>query len=75
MSLAEFRLEPPEEPYIAADCGCEIYDGGKLYELEGKWLCADCFLERVVGLGADAVAEMIGSEIEEADFLSGRIRR
>ena len=37
------ELAPPEERYIMAKCGHEVYEGEDLYETEDGTLCPDCF--------------------------------
>ena len=43
----EPRTTPPEEDYITADCQCEIYEDGIMYEYNGRTWCAGCLEEYI----------------------------
>lgn len=46
----EQDTEPPEDFYITADCGHEVYQGQGKIEYEGKYICPDCFTTKVLRL-------------------------
>lgn len=63
--MPEPPLEPPGEYCATADCGCELYDGGRVYEWGGKYLCPECYREAVSELSTDELAALLGSDITD----------
>ena len=41
------RQEPPEEKAVGtcAFCGRDIFEGEKVYMIDGNWYCTDCVTE------------------------------
>ena len=59
--VPDIRLEPPEEFYIEAGCGHEVYEGEELYEWAGGLtLCPDCMEEKFDDLTLHEKAELLG---------------
>lgn len=61
----ELPVDPPEEKYITADCGCDVYDGERLFTLEGKKICPDCMKDMIHRMSLEKLAYLIGADIEE----------
>jgi hypothetical protein len=56
-------LEPPEDGFIIADCGHEVYDGERMYELPGgDMLCPDCVEDRFLDMTTYDKARLLGCE-------------
>lgn len=67
MTLPEPRLTPPEEPFMLASCGHEIYEYEELFEREnGKTLCRDCLEDTFNALSLSARAELLGLKHRQA---------
>ena len=62
--IPEPSLIQPEDFYVMADCGHEVYEGESLYEWCGKYYCADCFKEEINDLEAVELASLVGSEVQ-----------
>lgn len=63
-------LEAPEDIFITADCGCEIYEGEEMYEWDGKTLCSDCFDDKFSEMTRREKAALLGCDVivvSEAD--------
>ena len=60
----EPRIDPPEYDEVFADCGHNVYKGEKLYEVEDKWLCPDCFEDKTKEFSVDELAELLGVAIK-----------
>lgn len=58
----EQDTEPPEDFYITADCGHEVYQGEILYEWDNKYICPDCMEEKLAALSLPEQAAMMGVE-------------
>ena len=64
--IPESSLTPPEEFYISADCGHEVYDG----EVMIKWpdvrrvktLCPDCFRDKLGEMSTQELAVHFGCD-------------
>ena len=61
----EPSLEPVDPDELDLDCGHSIYKGEKMYEWDGKWLCPDCFLEKVEEMTLDEIAELLNVEVKK----------
>lgn len=61
MNISRFKanLEPQEDFYLVADCGCEVYEGEKIYEWDGKRLCPDCFRDLINDLPLEELAILL----------------
>ena len=58
-------IEPPEEHYVTAGCGCEVYEGEHLFCWEGKTHCPDCFEGKIREMSLEELALLLGSDYEE----------
>ena len=56
----ELPVDPPEEKYITADCGCEVYDGENIYTWECKRLCPDCMKQKIAEMRLEELAALLG---------------
>ncbi len=62
-------LEPPEGNYYTADgCGHDIYEGEHAYEYECKVYCTDCLRDKILELGTDELADLLGIERVEVEW-------
>lgn len=45
--IPEMRLDPPEDKPVAfcAHCGCEIYNGEEVYEIDDELIHEDCLAD------------------------------
>lgn len=63
--IPERSIEPPEEFYVMADCGHEVYEGQSLFEWENEktrkieQLCPDCFKGKVDALTLEELADLM----------------
>ena len=57
--MPEPSIEPPEDFYITADCGHEVYEGELLLEWENKNICPDCFKDKAGELSIEELAELL----------------
>lgn len=63
--IPERSIEPPEEFYVIADCGHEVYEGESLFEWTNedtgqiKQLCPDCFRAKVNALSLEELADLL----------------
>lgn len=55
-------VEPPEDYYITADCGHEVYDGEETFDWDGKTICPDCLHNKRVEQTDTEWADDIGVE-------------
>ena len=62
ISVPEPAVLPPEEEYISADCGHEVYIGEKIYTWEQGTVCPDCLEDRIRELRTDELAVLLGCE-------------
>lgn len=60
--IPEPPIEPPEDFFVEADCGHEVYDGDYLYEWEGRQLCGDCFREKVEEMTNQELALLLDTD-------------
>ena len=65
--IPESRLYPPEPHYITVSCGHEIYDGEKMVEWNGKWICEECFRDKVMAQGVEELARVFNSEVQTVE--------
>lgn len=66
--MAFYEPEPiitPEDDEVFADCGHNVYEGENLYEVEGKWICPDCFKDMVNELTLPEWAELMNIEVKK----------
>ena len=67
----EPRLEPTDdELYIMASCGHEIYEGDKIYKINGLRLCECCFEDFLADMDLDEICEKMGGAVEKADYFN-----
>jgi hypothetical protein len=66
----ELSLEPPDEGYLYAECGCEVCRGETLYDVPfGKFIigvCEGCFKERLDLMSAPEIARKMGVRMTRA---------
>lgn len=58
-TYCEPSLDPPEEYYVYADCGHEVYKGELLREFNGKTWCPECFLDEIYSLSIEALDQLL----------------
>jgi hypothetical protein len=64
IDVPEPRLEPPEEEYIIADCGHEIYEGESEYrDMRGRSYCEQCIRDRADSLDTYTLAVALGYKV------------
>jgi hypothetical protein len=70
--IPEQSLDPPEKPYVMADCQHEVYDGESMVEWAGhtkiETLCADCFFERIRERSVEEIASALNFRCETVRF-------
>lgn len=59
---SEPDTDPPEDFYVTAACGHEIYEGETLFEFEGNTYCPDCFREKIDDMELEELAAFLGCE-------------
>jgi hypothetical protein len=47
-TYAEPPTEPPDEKYITANCGHEVWEHESTFNFNGKDICPDCFRDEVM---------------------------
>ena len=64
MTLDYEHSDPPENYFVMADCGHEVYDGENLYLWNEKTLCPDCMKDKVGEIPLSEIAVFLGAKIE-----------
>lgn len=64
-NIPEPSVDPPEDFYMIADCGHEVYEGEHLIEWQGKQICPDCFKEDILDLPVWELAALLGASSVE----------
>lgn len=56
----EPSLDPPEDKYYIADCGCEVYEGDAIYEWNEGYICEECFKLKINEMKPNEIADYMG---------------
>ena len=74
-NIPEPRRDPPEDYYITADCGHEVYEGENLFEWDRYdpktkthkriLICPDCFDDRFAEFTREEKAALLGLSYSE----------
>ena len=58
--IPERSIAPPEPFCVLADCQHEVYEGERLFDWEGHWICGDCLKDKVAALSIEELADAFG---------------
>lgn len=61
-------LTPPEDKYITASCGHEVFSGEETFTWENKTLCSDCFKDKIDEMSLGELAALLGCEHRAVSF-------
>lgn len=58
-------VDPPEDYYVTADCGHEVFEGENMYVFDGKTYCPDCLRDIVNDLTTEEIAALLRADYVE----------
>ncbi|SHI23920.1 hypothetical protein SAMN02745823_03785 [Sporobacter termitidis DSM 10068] len=71
-AMPEPPIDPPDERYLTAGCGHEVYEGERLVEWhDGKrfaYLCEECFRDKLAALTTEELARQFGCDCRTVLF-------
>lgn len=66
--------DPPEDFYVEADCGHEVYEGETLYTWDDETLCPDCMRDKIDEMELYELAALLGCDFTTVERRNRRER-